>query len=710
MATCANISCINQWSSNETHCPNCQALSINSLVGYRYQIKKMLGKGGFSITYLVQDLDCFKEVRVLKQLKLLFDNNNYDPETNEIAERLFKREAEVLLKLKHPGIPKLYAYFIDQGYSYLVQDFIPGKTLAEEVIERNYPFDEKEARALLVELAEILEYLHTHNPIIIHRDIKPENLMRHESGKILLIDFGAVCQSVENHPNKTLIYTPGYTAPEQIAGNAVTQSDLYSVGATILRLLTSESISSAIKPKEGQWEPFINVSKEFASIINDLLIPDPNKRLHSAGELKWRLQLLPPLPKIVGNPISPRPQYISKTPNPLSFDCASLPTLFNEQEKQEKDTNDGKTSIEFGNLKEQPFIFLLQRILRDGLSGSLICTNEKVTKNIVFHQGNIIAANSTEIIDQLNDLVIRISNIAPSDFQQARDEMFTNSCSFSEALLRLKIISPTELKELHTLQISQIALSLFNWQSGQYELRCESINILPNKASLPIIDLVFKAIRKLEDSCLLKSWLGDFSRTVILNPIPNEITKTINLTPKEAFILSRISTNISIAELLLLNCLPELEVLKALCGLLVVGLLKWSMDEKKTDHNIDSIGRLLNELHASVGIYNFQNAAMFCYEVESIMYSLDNINYYALLGVSAYAKDSEIRQAYMEATKKFHPEANAELCKYNLDLAPKLEKLYSYICSAYRVLSNPFTKKQYDSRLRLNRTPLSCAK
>src|SRR5262249_61402439 len=116
---------------------------------------------------------------------------------------------------------------------------LPGRTLLEEIEARNRVFNEMEARALLEELADILEYLHTRVPPIVHRDIKPQNLMRHESGRLLLIDFGAVCQAASHiGMSQTLIGSPRYAPPQQIFGPPLPQSDLYAAGATLLRPIT----------------------------------------------------------------------------------------------------------------------------------------------------------------------------------------------------------------------------------------------------------------------------------------------------------------------------------------------------------------------------------------------------------------------------------------------------------------------------------------
>ena len=122
--TCSNPRCARKKLNVYERCPSCQALPIGALVRFRYKVQRMVGKGGFGITYLVSDQDLFGEIRILKQLCLEPLAGKHQELINATAERLFKREADVLLKLQHPSIPKLYAYFIEGDYSFLVQDLL----------------------------------------------------------------------------------------------------------------------------------------------------------------------------------------------------------------------------------------------------------------------------------------------------------------------------------------------------------------------------------------------------------------------------------------------------------------------------------------------------------------------------------------------------------------------------------------------------------
>ena len=303
---CSNPKCGQAGKAGNKRCPRCQALAIGTLLRHRYLIEKMVGKGGFGTTYLVKDLDCFDEHRILKELTLNIKNED-SSELKDMAERLFKREAQVLLNLYHSGIPRLYAYFSEDNFSYLVQDFIPGQTLSEDLKKRKAPISEQEALFILTSLADILDYLHSHNPPVIHRDIKPHNLMRHKDGRIMLIDFGAVCQAVANpQVNHTVIGSLGYAPPEQFLGQTTPQSDLYAIGASVIylltgippRLLLSNCLTKLDIELEGKIKP------ELLLLLKDLVNLELIDRVPNTSELKKRLySITNPSPSIMINPI-----------------------------------------------------------------------------------------------------------------------------------------------------------------------------------------------------------------------------------------------------------------------------------------------------------------------------------------------------------------------------------------------------------------------
>ncbi|MBW4670293.1 MAG: GUN4 domain-containing protein [Cyanomargarita calcarea GSE-NOS-MK-12-04C] len=253
----------------------------NSLVGKtlkeRYRIEELLGNGGFGITYRAIDKDLSSERPcVVKHLK----PQDSDPKVLEIAKKLFDREAKSLQNLgkQHDQIPELFAYFEENGEFYLVQEFIEGHDLTEELIPGKQ-MDEQAVVELLKNILEVLAFVHDNN--IIHRDIKPQNLMRRkQDGKIVVIDFGAVKQisiltsDAKGQPSvSAVVGTPDYMPIEQIMGQANYCSDIYAVGMIGIQALTGRDIINIpIDSTTGEliWRKNINISKSLTKInINE---------------------------------------------------------------------------------------------------------------------------------------------------------------------------------------------------------------------------------------------------------------------------------------------------------------------------------------------------------------------------------------------------------------------------------------------------------
>jgi len=267
----------------------------------RYFVIKALAQGGFGATFLAQDQSLPGEpICVIKQLR---------PPTNtpailQMARELFAREARTLGKIgNHPQVPRLLDYFEDDQQFYLVQEYINGCTLQQE-IKRSGPVSEVGAKQFLSEILTILQYIHERQ--VIHRDIKPANLIRRaEDGKLVLIDFGAVKNQVNqtqsNQPEQTTltaysIGTTGFAPPEQIAMRPVYASDIYAVGVTCIYLLTAKSPKEIdYNPLTGEmlWEPKVQVSKHLTAVLKKMLEVSVRHRYQSAKEVLSALELEP---------------------------------------------------------------------------------------------------------------------------------------------------------------------------------------------------------------------------------------------------------------------------------------------------------------------------------------------------------------------------------------------------------------------------------
>jgi serine/threonine protein kinase len=253
----------------------------------RYRPIKSLGSGGFGKTYLAEDVDKLNEKCVIKQ----FAPQIQGTAGRQRATELFLQEALQLQQLgKHSQIPALLAYFEKNNRLYLVQEFIDGENLLQE-LEKQGIFSESKIRALLQDLLPILKVVHEYG--VIHRDIKPENIMRRRSdGKLILIDFGASKQLQGTVKTGTSIGTFGYAPLEQIEDRKVyPASDLYSLGATCSHLLTGVHPWDLWKKYGYGWvktwrlhlkQP---ISKELDDVLDKLLEVEYQQRYQSAEDV-----------------------------------------------------------------------------------------------------------------------------------------------------------------------------------------------------------------------------------------------------------------------------------------------------------------------------------------------------------------------------------------------------------------------------------------
>ncbi len=285
---------------------------VGTTLRSRYKIVKLLGSGGFGDTYLAVDLDLPPQPQcVVKHLKPKDPN----PTVLPIAKSLFEREAQVLYQLGNDNdqIPQLFAHFEENGEFYLVQEFVDGYDLTQEII-LGLPWSENVVFQLLKDIMLVLTLVHQHN--VIHRDIKPPNLMRRrKDGKIVLIDFGAVKEisalgvNAQGQTSLTVcVGTHGYMPSEQSQGHPRLCSDIYAVGIVGIQALTGLAANQLPKdPHTGEitWRNQTQVSQKLAEVLEKMVRYDFRERYQSAAEV---LQVLEGLT----TPITPAKPHLWK--------------------------------------------------------------------------------------------------------------------------------------------------------------------------------------------------------------------------------------------------------------------------------------------------------------------------------------------------------------------------------------------------------------
>ncbi|MGF1676901.1 MAG: pentapeptide repeat-containing protein [Rivularia sp. (in: cyanobacteria)] len=299
MSYCLNPNCPNP--ENLPFSERCQACGTRIMLRDRYRVTKSLGQGGFGATFLAQDEALPGEPScVIKQLR----PSGTAPHILQMARELFEREAATLGKIgNHPQVPRLLDYFEDREHFYLIQEYVHGSTIQQEV-KRNGVLGEVGVKQFLSEILPLLQYIHSQK--VIHRDIKPANLIRRaQDSRLVMIDFGAVknqvsqtaaMQSGQTALTAYAIGTPGFAPPEQMAMRPVYASDIYALGITCIYLLTGKSPKDLeYNPATGEvmWQHLVHLSDHFVQVLTKMMDVSVRNRYQSAEEVLRAMEMEP---------------------------------------------------------------------------------------------------------------------------------------------------------------------------------------------------------------------------------------------------------------------------------------------------------------------------------------------------------------------------------------------------------------------------------
>ncbi|HEU4767304.1 MAG TPA: protein kinase [Pyrinomonadaceae bacterium] len=279
------------------HSPTVKQLPANTVLNNRYEIVRRIGGGGMGAVYLAKDRNLGDAPRAVKEMV----ESHLDPSQHEKAIGDFKRESLLLTALEHPSIPTIYDYFYDDVRSrfYLVMKYISGGDLASRMRAAiGGRLDEKTVTDWGMQIADVLDYLHSRPKPIIYRDLKPANLMIDgNNGRVMLIDFGIARWVTQQEKGVTAVGTMGYAPPELFSGRVQPASDVYSLGATMFHLLTGADpqdnplliFDFSKNPRPRQITP--QISTEMEQILMRCVEYKPDDRYRSANDLRNELAI-----------------------------------------------------------------------------------------------------------------------------------------------------------------------------------------------------------------------------------------------------------------------------------------------------------------------------------------------------------------------------------------------------------------------------------
>ena len=264
-------------------------LQAGEVLQNRFEIIKMIGKGGMSTVYQARDL-------VTGKLLAVKDVERAGKEQNQVVEQSLVAEGKMLMQLSNPHLPQIHSIIENQDSFMLVMDFIEGESL-DKVIARTGAQSVELVLDWGMQICEVFHYLHNQPTPIIYRDMKPANVMLQPDGKLMMIDFGTARTEkigVTMQADTICIGTAGFAAPEQYGGigQSTARTDIFCLGSTLYNMITGHSPCdkpTGILPLE-QWNPAL-ANSPIAEIIYKCTRPDPNERYQTAWELYEDLHL-----------------------------------------------------------------------------------------------------------------------------------------------------------------------------------------------------------------------------------------------------------------------------------------------------------------------------------------------------------------------------------------------------------------------------------
>ena len=358
---------------------------------HEFKIEKVLGQGGFGITYLARDMNLMQQVAIKEYFPREFSTrdstftihaagNVEDKETFAWGLKRFLDEARVLAQLRHPNIISIKRFFEAHGTAYLVMEYCDGKPL-DEIIRDHGPLNESELNGILFPLMDGLA--HVHEKAFLHRDIKPANIFIRRDGSPVLLDFGAAKHEMTSHSRSvTSLATAGYAPFEQYSTNGKqgTWSDIYGLAATIYRAI------SGVKPQDAPDRMLEDTLEPIADLLKGKF--DPNLLTALDKSLAIRPDARPQTIEDLRNLIKKKPQLenpIKSTQHerlPSNFE-KTAPLKIQPKSDYSKDVIYSKTlTAETNQANKKYFLLVIAIVVAFGI-GWLISTRKSDSDDLI---------------------------------------------------------------------------------------------------------------------------------------------------------------------------------------------------------------------------------------------------------------------------------------------------------------------------------------
>lgn len=263
----------------------------------KYVLESDLSKpGSLTRVCLYQDVENDRKV-VLRHIDFLRIGSDLPPDVMDAkvtqAEKLFKRQAQVLPQIEHPNLARVEGFYVTDDKEFFVKrEYVPGESL-EDLLDKGRRFNEEEVINIMIDIARGLEEVHQYQTI--HRDVKPSNVVVTPEGKAVVTDFDILSDGIEMNGGSTCLldgFTQGYTPPEALDRTYLPEYDVYSLGVLGINLITGKSplVGGEINQRVNgipkfQFKEYCNISDELTSVLEKMVEPGYENRYHSMSDV-----------------------------------------------------------------------------------------------------------------------------------------------------------------------------------------------------------------------------------------------------------------------------------------------------------------------------------------------------------------------------------------------------------------------------------------
>jgi curved DNA-binding protein CbpA len=340
----------------------------------------------------------------------------------------------------------------------------------------------------------------------------------------------------------------------------------------------------------------------------------------------------------------------------------------------------------YGNLKHFPLSDIFLGLQRSEKTGILEMKNGPILKKIYIKNGDMIFAASNQEEDRLGEVLVKAGKLTLEQYYQSIESMKKTGKRQGAVLVELGYLKPKDLIWAVTHQVEEIILSLFQWEAGEFEFKEV---VLPSEEvitlKLSAANLIYRGIKKIDNFTYLKD--GFFPMDAILgySADPMDLFQDIRLEEQDKEILFLIDGSRNVQDILSLSPLDNLQTMKMLYALMNARLIEIKEKGQVREDTISE--EVLKEPEGELDSAFIEN-------VEELYNRLSSIDYYTILGITKWSTPDEIKKAYFKKAKEFHPDKHFSLMSETLK--NKLNALFSHLTMAYKTLSHPQMKMEYD--------------